>query len=157
MKTAYSIAARIHLTGSRKSIAPVKNKAFVFFLLTLALAACSTAAGPISSEPATSTRAATTLAPPPATQETFSDPFAYCDAVGQIDAPDARYTGSWMSDSLFKDYLQAAGLDASNNYPETFKQMTIWRCMNHQVMPAISAPISPATPRPTPTRRLPRP
>jgi hypothetical protein len=66
-------------------------------------------------------------------QETYSDPFAYCAAVGQIDTPDARYTGPLMSDSLFKDYLKAAGLDPSTNYPDAFKQMTTWRCMDSKV------------------------
>jgi Tol biopolymer transport system component len=110
----------------------MKNRKFILFL-TVALAACSTTAGPISTEPASSTQAAITLAPPPATQQSYSDPFTYCDSVGQIDTPDARYAGPRMSDELFKDYIVSAGLDASSNYPETFKQMTIWRCMNHQV------------------------
>ena len=66
-------------------------------------------------------------------QQTFSDPFAYCAAVGQIDKPDARYTGPAMSDALFKDYLKAAGLDANANYPDGFKQATVWRCMGGQV------------------------
>lgn len=65
--------------------------------------------------------------------KTFSDPFAYCAAVAQIDAPDARFTGPKMSDALFKDYLVAAKLDPTANYPDQFKQMTIWRCMNSQV------------------------
>ncbi len=82
-------------------------------LIVLALTACS----PASTE-----------AP-----NTFSDPFAYCAAVGQIDAPDARYTGPKMSDALFKDYLAAAKLDPSTQYPDQFKQMTIWRCMEGKV------------------------
>lgn len=65
--------------------------------------------------------------------KTFSDPFAYCAAVGQINAPDARYTGPKMSDALFKDYLTAAKLDVNMQYPDQFKQMTIWRCMDHKV------------------------
>lgn len=67
------------------------------------------------------------------TPKTFSDPFAYCAAVGQIDAPDARYTGPKMSDALFKDYLTAAKLDANMEYPDQFKQMTVWRCMDSKV------------------------
>ena len=65
--------------------------------------------------------------------KTFSDPFAYCAAVGQINAPDARYTGPKMSDALFKDYLTAAKLDVNTQYPDQFKQMTVWRCMDHKV------------------------
>ncbi len=82
-------------------------------LLVLALAACS---------------AASTKTP-----ETISDPYAYCAAVGQIDTPDARYTGPKMSDALFKDYLTAAKLDANMDYPDQFKEMTVWRCMDHKV------------------------
>jgi hypothetical protein len=82
-------------------------------LLALALTACSSAA---------------TEAP-----KTYSDPYAYCAAVGQIDTPDARYTGPKMSDALFKDYLTAAKLDPTMDYPDQFKQMTIWRCMDAKV------------------------
>ena len=66
---------------------------------------------------------------PASTSTTIADPFAYCAAVGQIDAPDARYTGPQMSDALFKAYLKAAGLDQNRDYPDAFKKMTIWRCM----------------------------
>lgn len=108
----------------------MKNKSFIFVLLTwmtLILAACSAATGAVSTESPTSST------PVVAAQETFSDPFAYCAAVGQIDTPDMRYTGEQMSDVLFKDYLKAAGLDPSLDYPDTFKKMTIWRCMDSKV------------------------
>jgi hypothetical protein len=86
-------------------------------LTMLVLSACSSAS-PMSIGPA-----------PASTSTAIADPFAYCAAVGQIDAPDARYTGPQMSDALFKAYLKAAGLDQNRDYPDTFKQMTIWRCM----------------------------
>jgi len=92
------------------------------------LAACSPAQSGSTAAPATETATDTA-----ATQATYSDPYAYCAAVGQIDTPDARYTGPQMNDSLFKDYLKAAGLDASTDYPDAFKQMTIWRCMDNKV------------------------
>jgi hypothetical protein len=95
-----------------------KQLIFIPLLLTLsllvpALSACSPAA---------------TEAP-----KTYSDPFAYCAAVGQIDAPDARYTGPKMDEALFKDYLTAARLDPTMDYPDQFKQMTTWRCMDGRV------------------------
>lgn len=67
------------------------------------------------------------------TQEFFSDPFLYCASVGQVDAPDARYTGPMTSDTIFNGYLKAAGLDPSMIFPSTFKQMTVWRCMENKV------------------------
>ena len=86
-------------------------------LLSLVLAACSSGASSFSTEPTPSLSLATsvsTAVPPP---ETFSDPFAYCAAVGQIDAPDARYTGPLMTDALFQDYLISAGLDPMGIIP----------------------------------------
>jgi hypothetical protein len=97
---------------SKKQLIPI-TILLALSLLVLALTACSTA----STE----------------TPETFSDPFAYCAAVGQIDAPDARYTGPRMSEALFKDYLTAAKLDANMDYPDQFKEMTVWRCMEGRV------------------------
>lgn len=116
----------------------MKNKSFtsiatLLTLLSLVLTACSSRASSVSTEPPTSISPETSVSTEITTQETFSDPFAYCAAVGQIDAPDARYTGPLMSDALFRDYLKSAGLDPDGDFPEAFKQMTIWRCMNKKV------------------------
>jgi hypothetical protein len=116
----------------------MKNKSFasILALMTLLsplLAACSTATSAISTQSSSSFPPATPISTEAASQETFSDPFAYCAAVGQIDAPDARYNGPLMSDALFRDYLKSAGLDPDGDFPEAFKQMTIWRCMDKKV------------------------
>jgi hypothetical protein len=66
--------------------------------------------------------------------QTFTDPFAYCTAVGAIDAPDARYTGEKTPQALIKGYLKAAGIPENPQYSETYKKMTIWRCMGGKVM-----------------------
>jgi hypothetical protein len=105
----------------------LKNK--IFALLLLMLSACS----PVSSLTTQPTAPAAAVSTSTAAAETFSDPFAYCAAVGQIDAPDGRYTGPIMSDALFSSYLKAAGLDAGADYPDAFKKMTIWRCMDNKV------------------------
>lgn len=110
----------------------MKNKIFIpiLTLALLTLSACATTPGTAFPEPTTSLPAHPSAMP---TQESFSDPFSYCAAVGQIDAPDARYTGPQMSDVLFKDYLKAAKLDPNTDYPDAFKKMTVWRCMDHKV------------------------
>lgn len=104
---------------------------FGAILFALVLTACSVSAG--GNNPQQLSADAKPVASDTPVQDTFSDPFAYCAAVGQIDAPDARYIGPAMSDELFREYLQAAGLDANIDYPDAFKQMTVWRCMDHQV------------------------
>jgi hypothetical protein len=116
----------------------MNNKTFaamisLLTLLGLTLAACSSVASvtPTGSSASKDLPSAASTVNP--TQETYSDPFAYCAAVGQIDAPDSRYSGPKMPDSLFKDYLLAEGLDPNTSYPDTFKQMTIWRCMDKKV------------------------
>jgi hypothetical protein len=115
---------------NNKAIAPIVT---LLILLTLVLTACSTAASAVSTETPPSISLETSVPTEITMQETFSDPFAYCSAVGQIDAPDARYTGPRMSDELFKDYLISAGLDPNTDYPDIFKQMTIWRCMDKKI------------------------
>ena len=112
---------------------PFASTLTLLTLLTLILTACSTSAGTNSTEPPTSISPGTSVSPKVTPQETFSDPFTYCAAVGQIDAPDTRYTGPKMSDALFQDYLKSAGLDPNTDYPDIFKQMTIWRCMDNKV------------------------
>lgn len=88
-------------------------------LLALAVSACSTPAEATPTVP---------LAP-----EMYSDPFEYCAAVGTVDAPDERYTGPQVSDEIIQGYIAAAGLEASTEPMEMFKQTTIWRCMGGQV------------------------
>lgn len=62
----------------------------------------------------------------------FTDPFAYCAAVGTIDAPDARYTGEQPPPAVI------AGLRAAFNAPadtpaDLYKEGTFWRCADGQV------------------------
>ena len=63
--------------------------------------------------------------------KTYNDPFAYCQAVGTIDAPDARYTGPQVPEII------AQGLRNAFNTPNTpldiYMRGTFWRCMNGKV------------------------
>ena len=91
------------------------------------LSACSTQAGAAALSPAT---------PPPTNPpapQSFTDPFAYCAAAGTIDAPDARYTGEAVPDSVINGFKKAAGLETSTEPMQMFKKTTIWRCMGNQV------------------------
>ena len=97
-------------------------------LLAIVLSACST--------PTTSP--VTAPSPLPAatatSQPTFSDPFAYCAAMGTIDTPDARYTGLAITDDIINGYISAAGLEATTEPMDMFKKTTTWRCMNGLVV-----------------------
>ena len=61
----------------------------------------------------------------------YTDPFAYCAAVGTIDAPDASYTGPQVPESV------AQGLQEALNAPDTPLDMlengSSWRCMDGDV------------------------
>ncbi len=61
----------------------------------------------------------------------YTDPFAYCAAVGTIDAPDAPYTGPRVPQSV------AEGLQKALNAPDTplgmLENGSSWRCMNGDV------------------------
>lgn len=96
-------------------------------LMTIAMTACS---------PQNPTAAIVPLTPTMnsvAAQKTYSDPFAYCAAVGTIDTPDARYAGPQMSEEIVNGYKTAAGLETSTEPMEMFMKTTIWRCMDNQV------------------------
>lgn len=82
----------------------------------LVLASCSPAATP---------------QPTPTKPVTFDDPFAYCAAVGTMDAPDARYTGPGMPDSIVQAMV-AQGI-VSADAPLEFQKNAVWRCMNSKV------------------------
>ncbi len=87
----------------------------VLLLVALGLAGCG----------ATPVPAAT------ATPQTYTDPFAYCAAVGTIDAPGADYTGPAVPQSV------AQGLQKALNAPETpldvLENGSYWRCMDGSV------------------------
>jgi len=92
-------------------------KQLIFILSLSLLTACTTITPPSSTIPA-------------AAATTFSDPFAYCAAVGTIDAPDTRYTGEAVPEGVAQS-LQAA---LKTDMPvDVLSNGTSWRCMDGQV------------------------
>ena len=63
---------------------------------------------------------------------TYADPFAYCAAVGTIDAPDARYVGPKVPDTVVRG-LYAAMQRSADTPPDWFRVGTSWRCMEGKV------------------------
>jgi hypothetical protein len=64
--------------------------------------------------------------------ETYTDPFAYCAAVRTIDAPDARYTGAKMPESIARGLQKAFHAPASAPLGP-FLENSVWRCMDGKV------------------------
>lgn len=62
---------------------------------------------------------------------TYHDPFAYCEAVGTIDAPDARYVGPKVPESIALGLQQA--LQVPNAPSEFLVNNSVWRCMEGKV------------------------
>jgi len=62
---------------------------------------------------------------------TYSDPFAYCAAVGTVDAPDARYAGPEMPESIALGLRKAFGVPDAPLEP--FLRNSFWRCMGGKV------------------------
>jgi hypothetical protein len=96
-------------------------------------------------EPAAVPTAATPAPAATATPARFSDPFAYCAAVGDIDAPDARFTGVSVPAAI-EDGMRRAGGPTNG---------LRWRCIGGQVYACgvgANLPCGPAdtTPQPRP-------
>jgi hypothetical protein len=70
---------------------------------------------------------------PSQTAAAFTDPFAYCAAVGTVDKPDTRYTGEKAPDAVIQGYLKSAGLTGTTEPMDLLKHTTNWRCMDHKV------------------------
>jgi putative hemolysin len=64
-------------------------------------------------------------------QESYSDPFAYCAAVGTIDAPDARYTGDAMPAAIVLSMVRQGVVSA--DAPAEFQSHAVWRCAEGEV------------------------
>ena len=75
----------------------------------------------------------TATVPPAVAVTRFTDPFAYCAAVGTLDSPDARYTGTLIPDAVINGFKQAAGLSVSTEPLDVFRKTTVWRCMEGKV------------------------
>ncbi|MGD0876511.1 MAG: hypothetical protein ABSA01_00005 [Anaerolineales bacterium] len=70
---------------------------------------------------------------PTSVRITYTDPFAFCEAVGTINAPDSRYTGDPIPLMIIQGYLKAAGLENNGEPLQILQKSTIWRCMNKAV------------------------
>lgn len=97
--------------------------------VALTAAACAAPATPVVS-PIPPGEPAATSTSVPAVQ--YDDPYAYCAAVGTIDAPDSAYIGPAMPDSLV-DAMVAADI-VTADAPAEFKKNAVWRCANKHVM-----------------------
>jgi hypothetical protein len=62
----------------------------------------------------------------------YTDPFAYCAAVGTVDAPDARYTGPKTPEAIVRGLMKAMDLPADAP-SEPLARLTTWRCMSGKV------------------------
>jgi hypothetical protein len=69
--------------------------------------------------------------PTPQPPASYSDPFAYCAAVGTVDEPDARYTGEEMPDVILQAMVDQGIVSA--DAPLEFRKNAVWRCMDGQV------------------------
>ena len=67
-----------------------------------------------------------------AAQSSAADPFVYCATVGNLDAPDARWTGAKVPDAVLTGITKALNL-APDMPKDLLAQSTFWRCMNNKV------------------------
>jgi hypothetical protein len=68
----------------------------------------------------------------PTEQAQFTDPFAYCAALGAVDAPDERYTGPETPEVIVTGLRKV--LETPDDAPmEPFVAGTFWRCMGGKV------------------------
>lgn len=63
----------------------------------------------------------------------YTDPFAYCAAVGTLSTIDGRYAGEAVPDAVIEGYLKAANLENSSEPMEQLRASTFWRCMGGSV------------------------
>jgi hypothetical protein len=85
----------------------------------------------------------------------YSDPFAYCAAVGTVDAPDERYAGPAAPEAVIEGLREKA--EIAGDAPDDWVAAgTVWRCMDGDVwacfvganLPCSEKADSNATPQP---------
>ena len=81
--------------------------------------------------------AAALLTLPAAKAETaavLNDPVAYCQAVGTVDAPDAKYKGPAVPDWLVQKAYPPEALKAQKDSGIDPKRAIVWRCASSAVL-----------------------
>lgn len=68
----------------------------------------------------------------PKVGEAFTDPFAYCAAVGTVDAPDGRYAGPRLPQPIVDGLLRLQLVMA--DAPSEIIGHAAWRCMEGKVL-----------------------
>jgi hypothetical protein len=64
----------------------------------------------------------------------FTDPAAYCKAIGTIDEPDARYAGTGVPDWVLKPYFTAQDIAAARAQGRQPVYGVSWRCVKGDVL-----------------------
>jgi hypothetical protein len=105
------MAAMQILQSEGKAVKPQKR---IVVLLAWLLLVVALAAGGCTSEPTA-----------------YTDPFAYCAAVGTADTPGAEYTGLEVPDSIAQS-LQVA-LESPDTPLMILQKGSVWRCMDGKV------------------------
>jgi hypothetical protein len=85
----------------------------------------------------------------PARAASFDDPFAYCAAVGTIDAPDARYRGPALPETVARRLRKA--MDVPGGDLAAFSN-SHWRCMNGRLYACTVGANLPCTAKADPSR-----
>jgi hypothetical protein len=104
-----------------------KSIAGLALIVVLFIGACCAPESPVAPTQPQPTEA--TASPE---QSQYSDPFAYCAAVGTVDAPDARYDGPQVPNSIIQSLIQQ-GVVSANAPADYLTETTLWRCMDGQV------------------------
>ncbi len=87
----------------------------------------------------------------------FSDPFAYCAAVDDVDAPDGRYVGPGVPGPIVDGLRKALGFPG--NLPQDLVERAVfWRCMGGSVWACFVGANLPCTvkadPSPVPSQAM---
>jgi hypothetical protein len=64
--------------------------------------------------------------------KTYNDPFGYCKCAGTIDAPDKRYKGEKIPESMIYIIKKKMGLSDDVTF-DYIRETTAWRCMDGKV------------------------
>ncbi|MFN7990253.1 MAG: DUF333 domain-containing protein [Thermoanaerobaculia bacterium] len=70
-----------------------------------------------------------------------ADPFAYCAAVGDVDAPDARYGGPPLPEAVGPALVRQGVLAA--DAPAELRRQAVWRCRDREVVACLPGADSP--------------